>query len=166
MMTQIPENSRRSFLGWLSAGAALPVLAACGSAPAEARTYPVKRTKAEWQRKLTKQEFYVLREAGTERPYSSPLDKEKRAGTFVCAGCGNKLYSSRTKYDSRTGWPSFWKPLSGAIATATDYKIGYPRTEVLCADCGGHLGHVFNDGPKPTGKRYCMNGVAMDFIAA
>ncbi|WP_209348978.1 peptide-methionine (R)-S-oxide reductase MsrB [Pontixanthobacter sp. CEM42] len=165
-MSDLTTPTRRSFIGWLSAGAAVPALTACGSAPAEAKNFPVKLTNAQWRGKLTKAEYYVLREAGTERPYSSPLDKEKRKGTFVCAGCKNRLYASSTKYDSRTGWPSFWKPLSGAIVTQTDYKIGYPRTEVLCADCGGHLGHVFSDGPKPTGKRYCMNGVAMDFVPA
>ena len=165
-MARPAMTRRRNFLAWLSAGAALPVLTACGSAPAQARNFPVKRSDAQWRAKLTKQEYYVLRQAGTERPYSSPLDKEKRAGTFACAGCSNRLYSSSTKYDSGTGWPSFWKPLPGAIATDVDYKLGYPRTEVLCADCGGHLGHVFDDGPRPTGKRYCMNGVAMDFLPA
>lgn len=161
---QSSPATRRQFVGLLSVGAALPLLSGCGSAPAEARNFPVKLTDAQWKAKLSRSEYYVLRQAGTERPYSSPLDKEKRKGTFICAGCDNRLYASSTKYDSRTGWPSFWKPLGGAIVTQTDYKIGYPRTEVLCADCGGHLGHVFSDGPQPTGKRYCMNGAAMDFV--
>ena len=165
-MFDIDFSTRRGFIGLLSAGAAVPILAACGAAPAEARNFPVKLTEAQWRKKLTAAEFRILRKAGTERPHSSPLDKEKRAGTFICAGCDNRLYSSKTKFDSGTGWPSFWKPLPGGIATTTDYKVGYPRTEVLCADCGGHLGHVFDDGPKPTGKRYCMNGAAMDFVAA
>lgn len=165
-MFDIDVSSRRGFIGLLAAGAALPVLAACGAAPAEARNFPVKLTEAQWRKKLTAAEFRILRKAGTERPHSSPLDRENRAGTFTCAGCKNRLYSSKTKFDSGTGWPSFWKPLSGGIATTTDYKVGYPRTEVLCADCGGHLGHVFDDGPKPTGKRYCMNGAAMDFVVA
>ena len=108
----------------------------------------------------------VLRQEDTERPFSSPLDKEKRKGTFVCAGCDNELFSSETKFDSRTGWPSFYRPLPGAVGSKTDYKIGYPRREIHCADCGGHLGHVFNDGPKPTGLRYCMNGLAMKFRPA
>ncbi len=107
----------------------------------------------------------MLRQESTERAFTSPLDKEKRRGTFVCAGCAQRLYSSTTKFDSGTGWPSFYQPLAGAVGTSTDRKLGYARTEVHCARCGGHLGHVFNDGPKPTGKRYCMNGVAMKFIA-
>ena len=112
---------------------------------------------AEWKKRLTATQYAVLREAATERPFTSPLNKEHRVGTFACAGCALPLYSSKTKYDSGTGWPSFWAPLPGAIATSVDHELGYPRTEVHCRRCGGHLGHVFDDGPKPTGKRYCMN---------
>lgn len=125
--------------------------------------FEVTHTDAEWRTLLTPQQYNVLRQSGTERPYSSPLDKEKRAGTFACAGCNLALFSSETKFDSRTGWPSFWKPLDNAVATETDYSLGMSRDEVLCRRCGGHLGHVFNDGPPPTGLRYCMNGVAMTF---
>ena len=158
--------SRRNLLGWIGASASFAALAACGSGRAEARSYPVSLSEAQWREKLTKSEFNVLRNAATERPYSSALNDEKRAGTFTCAGCGNALYSSKTKYDSGTGWPSFWKAMPGAVGTSRDFKLGYPRTEVHCADCGGHLGHIFSDGPKPTGKRHCINGVAMDFAAA
>ena len=165
-LSMTSTSHRRTFLTWLGAGVAVPVVAACSGSPAQAKTWPKGRSDAQWKAKLTKTQYKILREASTERPFSSPLDKEKRKGTFVCAGCANALYSSATKYDSGTGWPSFWKPLPGAIATETDWDIGYPRTEVLCADCGGHLGHVFDDGPRPTGKRYCMNGGAMIFRAA
>jgi len=158
-------QTRRNVLAMLAAGVAVPVLAACGGA-AEAKTYPVSFTDVEWRKKLGPAAYAVLRQENTEPSFSSPLNKEHRKGTFLCAGCANELYSSTTKFDSGTGWPSFYQPLTGAVGTSTDYKIGYPRTEVHCADCGGHLGHVFKDGPKPTGLRYCMNGLALKFRPA
>jgi peptide-methionine (R)-S-oxide reductase len=115
------------------------------------------------ERVLTPEQHHVLREHGTEHRGSSPLNREKRAGTFRCAGCGEPLFSSETKYESGTGWPSFYAPLDNAVATTTDTSHGMTRTEVHCAKCGGHLGHVFPDGPRPTGDRYCMNGVALEF---
>jgi peptide-methionine (R)-S-oxide reductase len=115
------------------------------------------------ERTLTPEQHHVLREHGTEHRGSSPLNQEKRAGTFRCAGCGEPLFSSETKYESGTGWPSFYAPLEQSVATTTDNSYGMTRTEVHCAKCGGHLGHVFPDGPKPTGERYCMNGVALEF---
>jgi peptide-methionine (R)-S-oxide reductase len=163
-MTRI-TTTRRSALAWLGAGAAVPVLAACGM-PAEAKSYPVAMSKEEWRRKLTAAEFRILRQEGTERAYTSPLNDEKRRGIYACAGCGNEVYSSETKYDSGTGWPSFYRAMDGAVGYSTDYKLAYPRREVHCADCGGHLGHVFDDGPPPTGKRHCINGVALDFRPA
>ncbi|MGX7896301.1 peptide-methionine (R)-S-oxide reductase MsrB [Tsuneonella sp. HG222] len=159
-------STRRTLLAWLGAGTGATFLAACGSSPAQAKTFKVSYTDAEWKKRLTPDQYQVLRHEATERPFTSPLDKEKRKGTFLCAGCANELYSSATKFDSKTGWPSFWQPLQGAVGSRTDFKLGYPRTEVHCADCGGHLGHVFKDGPKPTGLRYCMNGDAMTFRAA
>ena len=160
------DNSldRRNLLRWLGAGAAMGALAACGSGTAEAHSYPVSFSDAEWRRRLGPAAFHILREKGTERPFSSPLLNEHRKGTFTCAADGNRLFASDTKYDSGTGWPSFWKPLPGAVATSTDFETGYPRTEVHCTRCGGHLGHVFRDGPKPTGLRYCMNGLALAFV--
>jgi peptide-methionine (R)-S-oxide reductase len=122
-----------------------------------------RRTEDEWRQALTPEQFRVLREHGTERAGTSPLNREKRSGTFRCAGCGQELFSSATKFESGTGWPSFWTPLEGAIETETDQTFGMTRTEVHCSRCGGHLGHVFPDGPQPTGLRYCMNGVALGF---
>jgi peptide-methionine (R)-S-oxide reductase len=153
-------------LVWLGAGATLPVALAIGASLAQAKAYRVSYSDAEWRKRLTPGQYRILREAETERPFTSPLNEEHRKGTFLCAGCENELYSSATKFESHTGWPSFFRPLPGAVKTSTDLKLGYPRTEVHCADCGGHLGHVFKDGPKPTGLRYCMNGLAMKFRPA
>lgn len=151
-------------MAWLGVGAALPLLEGCGASPAEARDYPVRYSDAEWRMRLTAEQYRVLRQAGTERAFTSPLLNEHRKGTFVCAADGLALFASSTKFESGTGWPSFWKPLPGAVGTSTDWKLGYARSEVHCNRCGGHLGHVFDDGPRPTGKRYCMNGAALKFI--
>jgi peptide-methionine (R)-S-oxide reductase len=159
--------SRRRFL--LSAGAGLTALVAARrhmlsvAAAATRGTYAVTHTDAEWRKILTPEQYAVLRQAYTERPFSSPLDKEYGSGIYACAGCGLDLYSSRTKFDSHTGWPSFWAPLPHAITTEKDWSLAMLRTEVHCSRCGGHLGHVFDDGPPPTGLRYCMNGLAMTF---
>ncbi len=135
------------------------------SATAADETFKVVRSDAEWRAALSPQQYAVLRREATERPYSSPLNDEYRAGTFHCAGCRLALFSSDTKFDSKTGWPSFWAPLDRAVGVKVDKSMGMARTEVHCAQCGGHLGHVFDDGPPPTRKRYCMNGVAMIFVA-
>jgi peptide-methionine (R)-S-oxide reductase len=126
---------------------------------------PVAKSDAEWKKELDPLQHHVLREHGTERPFTSPLNTEKRPGTFRCAGCGEPLFDSATKYESGSGWPSFWQPMPGAVGTSTDGSHFMTRTEVHCAQCGGHLGHVFPDGPKPTGQRYCMNGAALKFDA-
>jgi peptide-methionine (R)-S-oxide reductase len=131
-----------------------------------AETFEVMHTDAEWRKLLTGDQYAVLRHEATERPFSSPLNNEKRRGTFACAGCDLDLFSSTTKFDSRTGWPSFWEPLEKAVGTKRDMTLGMVRTAVHCRRCGGHQGHVFDDGPKPTGLRYCMNGVALAFKPA
>jgi peptide-methionine (R)-S-oxide reductase len=128
-------------------------------------TFPVTKTDSEWQTELTPQQYEVLRQHGTEMRGTSPLNKEKREGTFLCAGCGQAVFASGTKFDSGTGWPSFGAPVEGAVETTVDRSHFMTRTEVHCSRCGGHLGHVFDDGPAPTGQRYCMNGVAMKFEA-
>jgi peptide-methionine (R)-S-oxide reductase len=158
---------RRSFVGGATAltGSLAFLAAGCGS-EAEAANFPLQLSEAEWRKRLNPAQFSVLRSGSTERPYSSPLNKEKRRGTFACAGCGLPLYASDTKFESGTGWPSFYRALPKAIATKRDVTLGMSRTEVLCRRCGGHLGHVFDDGPKPTGLRYCMNGLALRFIPA
>ena len=126
-------------------------------------TFPITRTDAEWRQQLTPEQYAVLRGHATERPGSCALNHEKRRGSFRCAGCGNLLFTADSKFDSGTGWPSFGLPVPGAVQTTVDRSLGMVRTEVHCSQCGGHLGHVFPDGPPPTGERYCMNGVAMDF---
>jgi peptide-methionine (R)-S-oxide reductase len=136
-----------------------------GGRDALPENFPVRHSEAEWRAKLDPAQFSVLRQHGTERAGTSPLNREKRRGTFVCAGCGKPLFSSETKFESGTGWPSFFQPLEGSVGTSEDRSLFMTRTEVHCADCGGHLGHVFPDGPPPTRLRYCMNGVAMRFIS-
>ncbi|MCR6628628.1 MAG: peptide-methionine (R)-S-oxide reductase MsrB [Magnetospirillum sp.] len=157
-------TSRRSFL---IAGSALALgggLTTRLVRPATAtETFPVTLSDSVWRQRLAPTQYHILREEGTEPPYSSPLNAEHRTGTFACAGCGHKLFSSAAKFDSRTGWPSFWEPLPGAVGERTDTSFGMVRTEVHCARCGSHLGHVFDDGPQPTGLRYCMNGLALLF---
>ena len=155
--------SRRSvLLGGTTILMGANTMAVSASTPAE--TFEVTRTDEEWRRLLTPAQYGVLRKQGTERAFSSPLDGEKRAGVFACAGCGLELYRSADKFDSGTGWPSFTRPIEGAVGTSVDKGWFTTRTEVHCRRCGGHQGHVFEDGPKPTGLRYCMNGVAMTFI--
>jgi peptide-methionine (R)-S-oxide reductase len=155
---------RRTFLTLAGAGAAGFALWGCSTQSAQAaERFEVTLSDAQWRKKLSPLAYNVLRKEATEHPFTSPLNKEHRAGTFTCAGCAQKLFSSKTKFDSGTGWPSFWAPLPKAVGTSRDFELGYVREEVHCARCGGHLGHVFDDGPKPTGKRYCMNGVAMGF---
>jgi peptide-methionine (R)-S-oxide reductase len=153
------------------AGAAVgaAVMGLSDTAPAQVASrgkFEMVKSDEEWRQELTSEQYGVLRRHQTERPWTSPLNKEHRPGTYVCAGCGLPLFSASTKFESGTGWPSFWAPIEGAIATSEDRSFFFlARTEVHCARCGGHLGHVFNDGPQPTGLRYCMNGVALNFRA-
>jgi peptide-methionine (R)-S-oxide reductase len=165
-------RSRRAWLGWLAAiglgsrgatAAAQAQPAAAAPLPAPAR---LELTDAQWRERLTPAQYQVLRRAGTERAFTSPLNDEKRAGRYLCVGCSHPLFTSAMKYDSGTGWPSFFTTLPGAFKTSTDYKLIYPRTEYHCARCDGHHGHVFKDGPAPTGQRWCNNGVALKFEVA
>jgi peptide-methionine (R)-S-oxide reductase len=164
--------TRRFLLtGSLLTGSAFALVAAYAfprwsTAPSEAESFEVTHTDAEWRALLSPDQYAVLRTTATERPFSSPLLHEARRGNFGCAGCDHDLFSSTTKYDSRTGWPSFWAPLEDAVGTTKDFSFAMIRTAVHCAKCGGHLGHVFEDGPKPTGLRYCMNGLALTFKPA
>ncbi len=155
--------TRRTLLTWSATALATGVSLRRAVA---AKSYPVSYTDAQWHQRLTPAQYAVLRQAATERPFSSPLLNEHRRGDFLCAGCDQALFSSTTKFESGTGWPSFWMPLPHAVDTMTDASDGMVRTEVHCARCGGHLGHVFDDGPPPTGKRYCMNGLVLKFRPA
>jgi peptide-methionine (R)-S-oxide reductase len=150
-------------LGVLAGGASLLDSTAAGAPSTSSETFEVSHTDAEWRQLLSPQQYAVLRTASTETPFSSPLNDEHRPGIFGCAGCAQDLFSSTTKFDSGTGWPSFWKAMDNAVLERQDNTQGMTRTEVLCRRCGGHLGHVFDDGPQPTGLRYCMNGVALSF---
>ena len=175
-MNKTLSCTRRRLMSLLTGGVAIGLLPvaprlsaadrATGAAVADGAAIDwAELGEAEWRRRLTPEAFRVLRKEGTERPFTSPLDDEKRAGTFVCAGCALPLFRSETKYDSGTGWPSFWTHIDGALGTKRDFMMFLPRTEYHCIRCKGHQGHVFDDGPRPTGKRYCNNGVALDFVA-
>ena len=163
----ISSLSRRSFIVLAGGGtASLGLFLASGGSPASAAAFEVQYGPAEWRRRLGPQRYHILREAGTERAFTSPLLNEKRKGTYLCAGCRLPLFASAAKYDSGTGWPSFKRALPNAIAYRRDRTLGIVRTEEHCRRCGGHLGHVFDDGPPPTGKRHCINGLSLVFRAA
>lgn len=159
--------NKRTFIKLATGGVsalALSKLILPGQAMATERIAKLVHSNAEWKRLLTPEQYDILREEGTERPYTSPLNKEKRSGMFLCVACGLPLFPSRFKYDSGTGWPSFYDVLPGHVETKVDHKLLLPRTEYHCARCGGHHGHIFDDGPKPTGLRYCNNGRALKFV--
>jgi peptide-methionine (R)-S-oxide reductase len=162
-------KNRRQFIVTLAgAGVALPAVLwltrTTDTSAMSEEQFPLHKSDSEWRAALTPDQYRVLRGHSTERAFTSALNAEKRSGTFLCAGCGHPLFSSRTKFESGTGWPSFWKPLDAAVGTSIDRSFLMVRTEVHCARCGGHLGHVFDDGPEPTGLRYCINGLALKFV--
>ena len=160
--------NRRYFFGFLLSPVAFPLMASNQLAQAEAESIEIEKiikSDEEWLQILTPEQFHILREEGTEPPFSSPLNREKRQGTYVCAGCQLALFAADMKYDSGTGWPSFFTSIEGHLETKLDFKLIIPRTEYHCARCGGHQGHVFNDGPNPTGQRWCNNGLALEFVA-
>jgi len=163
--TALLSGARLLFAGGASVLASACIPAGAATSPAKEH-FEVDMTDDQWKAKLSPQAYAVLRHEGTETPFTSPLNNEHRKGTFTCAGCALALFASETKFDSGTGWPSFWKPLPNAVNQRLDNSLGMSRDEVHCRRCGGHLGHVFDDGPKPTGLRYCMNGVAMGFTPA
>ncbi len=161
LLTLLTSLGLARLAGAAPAGAAV----SAGSAAPAGAIEPLRLSDTQWKQRLTPAQYRILRQEGTEAPGSSALDREKRTGIYRCAGCELPLFASSTKYDSGTGWPSFWQPLPGAVRTKTDYKMILPRTEYHCARCEGHQGHVFSDGPPPTGKRYCNNGLALVFVA-
>ncbi|MEO8153255.1 MAG: peptide-methionine (R)-S-oxide reductase MsrB [Rhizobacter sp.] len=159
-------STRRTLLAFGAAALGIGLVSRRGLGQAEAASpeaFEITHTDAEWRKLLSPDQYQVLRHEGTERPYSSPLNAEHREGRFACAGCALELFSSKTKFDSGTGWPSFWQPLERTVVERDDGSLGMSRTEVHCRRCGGHMGHVFNDGPRPTRLRYCMNGVSLTF---
>ncbi len=161
------QLTRRQLLGSGSLALVAVATVGCGSESSAATPrFAITKTPAEWKKQLGPQRFAILRQEGTERPYSSPLNKEKRRGIYACAGCELPLFSSAAKYDSGTGWPSFWRELPGNVAYKRDTSLFMERTEEHCRRCGGHLGHLFDDGPKPTGKRHCINGLSLTFKPA